>query len=101
MRLCQLFFCFLQLLPIHWFLRKIVVFQDGFCRLLAGPLHHSLDAEVVNVKGSETNINGRIDSVVGGLSSCCPISLFVVRLDERWKGEKKRVGGTEGERKRN
>lgn len=97
MKHCQLLFCLLQLLPVRCFLGKIVVFQDGVCRLLARPFHHSLDAEVVNIEGSETNINGRIDSVVGGLSSCCPISSFKVRLDQRWGT--KRVEGREGERK--
>lgn len=59
--------------------------------MLAGPLHHGLDAEVVNIKGSEANINGGIDSVVGGLSGCCPISLLTVRLDKRWgAGERER-----------
>lgn len=98
MKHCQLLFCLLQLLPVRCFLGKIVVFQDGLCRLLARPFHHSLDAEVVNIEGSETNINGRIDSVVGGLSSCCPISSFKVRLDQRWGT--KRVVGREGEREK-
>lgn len=97
MKHCQLFFCLLQLLPIRCFLWKIVVFQDGLCRLLARPFHHSLDAEVVNIEGSETNINGRIDSMVSGLSSCCPISSFKVRLDQRWWT--KRIVGRERERK--
>lgn len=51
--------------------------------MLASPFHHSFDAQVVNIEGSDTDINGRIDSMVCGLSSCCPVPSSEARLGER------------------
>lgn len=54
----RLFIRFLHLLPILWFFLKLVVLQKGLCRLLAGPFHRSFDPQVVNIEGSDANING-------------------------------------------
>lgn len=89
----QLFARFLHLLPILWFFLELVIFQNGLRCLLASPFHHSFDPQVVNIAGSETDINGRIDSVVCGLSCCCPIPSSEVRLDRMLERETKRIWG--------
>lgn len=79
----QLFARFLHSFPTLWFHLQLVVFQNGLCRLLAGPFHHSFDSQVVNIEGSEADINGRIDSMVCGLSCSRPVPSSEVRLGER------------------
>lgn len=92
----RLFVWFLHLLPIVWLLLKLVVFQNGLCCLLTSSLHHCFDPQVVNIEGSDTDINGRIDSVICGLSYCCPIPSSEVRLGKRSEWEA-RERGFEGE----
>lgn len=84
---CWLLVQFLHLLPILWFFLKLVVVQNCLCRLLSSLFHHRFDPQVVDVEGSETDINGRIDSAVCGLSCCGSVSSSEVRLGKKSEQE--------------
>lgn len=78
----------------HWFLfpralLDLVVLQKGGSCLFAGPLHHGLDTQVVDVEGGHAHVEGRVDGVVSCLSGLCPVPslhmLVEVRKEELQK----------------
>lgn len=69
----RLFIQLLHLIPVFCSFLELVVFQQGLCRVPAGPLHHSFDPQVVDVEGSDADIHGRVDGVVCGLSRRRPV----------------------------
>lgn len=75
-------------------LLDLVVLQKGDSCLLARPLHHGLDTQVVDVEGGHAHVEGRIDGVVGGLPGLCPVpSLHVGKSEEGGIAEMKEERG--------
>ncbi len=54
-------------------LLDFIVCQDGMGSLFASLLDHCLDPQVVDIERGDTHIDGRVDSVIGGLARFRPI----------------------------